>query len=454
MMKKIIILGAAESGVGSAVLAKVKSYEVFLSERSVIAPKYKEELQKWKIDFEEGGHTMERLLDADLCVKSPGIPDNADVVVKIKEKGIRVISEIEFAGKFCTAKTICITGSNGKTTTTTLTYNILKEAGYSVGLAGNIGQSFAYQVATKLYDWYVLELSSFQLDGMTNFKSDISILTNITPDHLDRYNYDFKLYCASKFRVVQNMTKGDTFIYCKDDPRIIGHLIDSKESFLMNTLPFTVKDTLLEGAYLNQKGDIEINIDGNELVIEKEKLHIFGVHNLYNIMASAMAAMSAGISKEVILAAVYGFKGVEHRMEIVCQKDGVLFINDSKATNVDSVYYALQGIERPIVWIAGGQDKGNDYSELVPLVKGKVTTLICMGLDNEKLIKSFTNIIPFIYSTSSLEEAMETARTVYKHGDCVLLSPACASFDLFKNYEQRGTLFKEAVNAMQPKSRE
>lgn len=453
-MGKIIILGAAESGVGSAILAKVNSFDVFLSERATIAPKYKDELKKWKIDFEEGGHTFERFADVTLCVKSPGIPDSAEVVVELRKRGVRVISEIEFAGKFCTAKTICITGSNGKTTTTTLIYDILKAAGYNVGLAGNIGKSFAYQVATESFDWYVLELSSFQLDGMTNFKADISIFTNITPDHLDRYNYDFSLYCASKFRIVQNMGKGDTFIYCKDDPQIIGHILECKESFSMTTLPFSVKDTLLEGAYLNQNNNIDINLDGNELIIEKSKLQIFGIHNLYNIMASAMAAISAGVELDVILRTIYGFKGVEHRMEIVCEKEGVLFINDSKATNVDSVYYALQGVERPIIWIAGGQDKGNNYSELIPQVKGKVTTLICMGLDNEKLINSFTNIIPFIYSTSSLNEAMDKVRTVYKQGDCVLLSPACASFDLFKNYEQRGTLFKEAVYAMQPKSRE
>ncbi|MEG1634934.1 MAG: UDP-N-acetylmuramoyl-L-alanine--D-glutamate ligase, partial [Rikenellaceae bacterium] len=397
-MEKIIILGAAESGVGSAILAKKKKFDVFLSDKGAIDPKYKAELLKWKIDFEEGGHTLDRLTDASLCVKSPGIPESAEVVVAIRNKGIRVISEIEFAGKYCSSKTICITGSNGKTTTTTLIYDILKAAGYNVGLGGNIGLSFAYQVATELHDWYVLELSSFQLDGMTNFKADIAVLTNITPDHLDRYNHDFNLYCASKFRIVQNMCKGDTFIYCKDDPRTIKHVIGNKESFSMSTLPFTAKDTLLEGAYLNQDNNIEINIDGHELLIEKNKLQIFGTHNLYNIMASAMAALRAGVDPKTILHTIYNFKGVEHRTEIVCEKDGVLFINDSKATNVDSVYYALQGIERPIIWIAGGQDKGNDYSELIPQVKGKVTTLICMGLDNKKLIDSFTNIIPFIYS--------------------------------------------------------
>ncbi|MFI3314447.1 MAG: UDP-N-acetylmuramoyl-L-alanine--D-glutamate ligase [Rikenellaceae bacterium] len=453
-MKRVIILGAGESGVGSAILAKKMEYEVFLTDSGSIKPHYKEMLNQWDIEYEELGHTLEKLCDAELCIKSPGIPDSVAVVSHIKENGIAIISEIEFAYRYSNAKTICITGSNGKTTTATFTYNILKNAGYNVALVGNIGQSYAYMVATADVDYYVLELSSFQLDGMFNFKADVAIITNITPDHLDRYNYDFNLYRRSKFRITQNMTKEDCLIYSTDDENTLAYIFNNQELFTMYNTSFSTKDTLLEGGYINQKGDIELNIEGHELIIERDKIKLMGTHNLYNIMAASLAALRLGVDSQYILQTAYSFEGVEHRMEIICKKDDVIYINDSKATNVDAAYYALQSIDRPIVWVAGGTDKGNDYSILKDVVKGKVTTLVCMGLDNKKLVDSFTSVIPFIYSTSSLEEAVEVIRTIYKPGDCVLLSPACASFDLFDNYMHRGEMFKQAILKLEPKIRE
>ncbi|MFI3321884.1 MAG: UDP-N-acetylmuramoyl-L-alanine--D-glutamate ligase [Rikenellaceae bacterium] len=451
-MDKVIVLGAGESGVGAAVLAKKMGCEVFLSEYGSIAENYKSIIVDWGINYEEGGHTRELFEGGAVCIKSPGIADSCDIVHYVKELGMEVISEIEFAARYSDAKFICITGSNGKSTTTTLIYNILNRGGYNVGLGGNIGKSFAYQVATESYDWYVLELSSFQLDGMKHFKADIAVLTNITPDHLDRYDHSFELYTKSKFRIIQNMGSSDTFIYSMDDKATISYILENRESFTMPTVPFSVNQTLLEGACLNENNQIEINLLGHdELYIDREQVKLLGVHNIYNIMAAAMAAIKAGVDSESILSTIYNFEGVEHRMEQFCEKDGVIYINDSKATNVDSVYFAMSGLTRPVVWIAGGTDKGNDYEPLISAVKGKVTTLICMGLDNDALIESFTGIIPYIYSTASLEEAIAKVRTVYKSGDCVILSPACASFDLFKNYEDRGRKFKEAILAMEPK---
>ena len=323
----------------------------------------------------------------------------------------------------------------------------------NVGVGGNIGDSFAYQVATAQHDWYVLEISSFQLDGMYDFKADVAVLTNITPDHLDRYDYKMENYVRSKFRIVQNQGPEDYFIYSMDDKVTIDTVRAHKEHFRMCSLPFTVKDTLLVGAYIGADGKIDINCNNRELFIDSSALQIKGIHNIYNVMAASMAAMIAGVDDRTILNTLYGFTGVEHRMERVDEKDGILYINDSKATNVDSVWYALESMTRPTVWIAGGQDKGNDYTLLHALAKEKVRTLICMGVDNSKLVKAFTGVVPFIYSTGSLAEAMERVAVVAKRGDCVLLSPACASFDLFKNYEERGELFKESVKNLPAKQR-
>lgn len=441
----IVILGGAESGFGSAVLAKKEGHEVFLSDFSKIKEEYKSRLVLEGIPFEEGGHTLERILRADEVIKSPGIPDKAPVVVEVKNAGIPIISEIEFAGRYCKARTICITGSNGKTTTTTLVYELLKAAGYSVGVAGNIGDSFALQVATCSFDWYVLELSSFQLDGMYSFKCDIAILTNITPDHLDRYEYKFENYIKSKFRIIQNQVATDTFIYSVDDNATMDYVCAHREHMQMHSLPFTVKETLLEGAYLNADGMIEINCNNKELTIDPSILKIKGIHNIYNVMAAAMAATTAGVSLDIIIGVLASFGGVEHRLEYVDEIGGVAYINDSKATNVEAVWYALESMTRPTVWIAGGTDKGNDYELLKPLAKEKVRTLVCMGIDNDKLVKEFEGVVPFIYSTNSLSDAMARVATVTRSGDCVLLSPACASFDLFTNYEERGRLFKDAV---------
>ncbi|MCX4358901.1 MAG: UDP-N-acetylmuramoyl-L-alanine--D-glutamate ligase [Rikenellaceae bacterium] len=444
---KIVILGGGESGFGSAVLARKEGFDVFLSDSGKLKEEYKSRLVLEKIEFEEGGHTLDRILDADEIIKSPGIPDEAPVIKAVRDKGIPVISEIEFGGRYCKARHICVTGSNGKTTTTTLIYELLKAAGLNVGVGGNIGDSYAYQVATSDRDWYVLELSSFQLDGTYSFRSDIAVLTNITPDHLDRYHYNIDEYVASKFRIIRNQRPEDNFIYSVDDELTMKYVCDHQEHMTMRSLPFTVRDTLLEGAYLDG-GRINISLGGRELTIDPASMKIKGIHNIYNAMAAAMAAMLAGVPDDTIRDVLYSFGGVEHRMEIVEETGGVLYINDSKATNVDSVWYALESMTRPTVWIAGGTDKGNDYERLKELARQKVRTLICMGLDNRKLMDSFTGVVPFIYSTSSLDEAMERVATVTHAGDCVLLSPACASFDLFKNYEERGRLFKESVRNM------
>ncbi len=442
---KIAVLGGGESGFGSAVLARKEGFDVFLSDSGKLKEEYKSRLLLEKIEFEEGCHTLERILDADEVIKSPGIPDEAPVVKAVHEKGIPVISEIEFGGRYCKARHICVTGSNGKTTTTTLIYELLKAAGLDVGVGGNIGDSYAYQVATCDHDWYVLELSSFQLDGTFSFRSDIAVLTNITPDHLDRYHHNIDEYVASKFRIIRNQRPGDSFIYSVDNELTMKYVCDHQEHMTMHSLPFTVRETLLEGAYLDEAGIMNICCGGRELAIDPSTMKIKGIHNVYNAMAAAMAAMLAGVPDDVIKETLASFGGVEHRMEVVAESGGVLYINDSKATNVDSVWYALESMTRPTVWIAGGTDKGNDYEAIKELARSKVRTLICMGLDNRKLVDSFTGVVPFIYSTSSLDEAMERVATVTHAGDCVLLSPACASFDLFRNYEERGRLFKESV---------
>ena len=448
-MERIVILGAAESGFGSAVLAKSKGFDVFVSDRGTIKDDYKADFIVRGIEYEEGGHTIEKILTADEVIKSPGIPDTSDVVKAVRKAGIPIISEIEFAGRYTTAKTICITGSNGKTTTTTLIYELLKAAGYKVGLGGNIGKSFAYQVATGKYDWYVLELSSFQLDGMFDFRADIAVLMNITPDHLDRYDYKFENYIDSKFRIIRNQTKNDTFIYSGDDSVISDYMKKHIGLFQMRCMPFTVQDKLLEGAYINDNGSIDIDFMDTEFLFDVRRLKIQGIHNIYNAMAASLAARVAGVDGSVISDVLEEFSGVEHRLEKVAVKRGVEYINDSKATNVDSVWYALESMTVPTIWIAGGQDKGNDYSRLYEMARKKVKVLICMGVDNTKLVESFTGVIPFIYSTDSMTEAVSKAAMVAKRGDAVLLSPACASFDLFRNYEERGRMFKAEVQQIE-----
>ena len=444
-MQRIVVLGGGESGVGSAVLAKVKGFDVFLSDMGMLKKEAKDMLAKWQIEYEEGGHTPEKILNATEVIKSPGIPDKAPLIVALKEKGIGIISEIEFAGRYDTAKKICITGSNGKTTTTSLIYYMFKNAGLNVGLAGNIGQSYAYQVATEKYDYYVLELSSFQLDGMYSFKADIAILMNITPDHLDRYDYKMQNYINSKFRITQNMKEEDCFIFCDDDPVTIGEL--EKIVTRAKMLPFTQEKKVEEGAFV-QDDKMVVNINGDVDFIYLKELALQGKHNVYNSMAAAIAAKAIKIDKKVIRESLMTFSGVEHRMEKVLKVKNVLYINDSKATNVNSSWYALDSMTTPVIWIAGGTDKGNDYEPLYNFVKEKVRVLICMGVDNEKLHKSFADKVDMIFDVKSAKEAVAKAYEVAQSGETVLLSPCCASFDLFKNYEDRGRQFKDAVREL------
>ena len=444
--KRIVVLGGGISGYGSAILAKKEGFDVFLSDAGKIGDLYRSRLEQWEVEYEQGGHTMEKILSATEVIKSPGIPDKAPVVVAIREKGIPVISEMEFAARYMGgAKTICITGSNGKTTTTSLIYKILSDAGFDVALGGNIGESFAYSVATKQYDWYVLELSSFQLDGMFDFRAHIGVLMNITPDHLDRYDYCFQNYIDSKMRITRNQKSNDYFIYSADDQIITTEL--EKHPVRSKELPFMARTAMASGA-----GDASLvgslftaRVGKTEIEIDTEKMQIKGLHNAYDAMAAALAALAAGVVPEQVAQSIYDFSPVEHRLEPVAEIDGVPYINDSKATNVDSVWYALESMTRPTVWIAGGTDKGNDYSPLFDFAKEKVHTLVCMGLDNNKLESSFKDIVPNIISTDSLDSAMRAAVGAAKSGDAVLLSPACASFDLFKNYCQRGELFKQWV---------
>ncbi|HOK37638.1 MAG: UDP-N-acetylmuramoyl-L-alanine--D-glutamate ligase [Bacteroidales bacterium] len=447
MNKRIVILGSGESGTGAAVLAKVKGFDVFVSDKAEIPDKYKKILNKYEIAFEEKQHTEELIFNATEIIKSPGIPDSVPLIQKLKSLSIPIISEIEFAARYTNAIKICITGSNGKTTTTMLTYHILKKAGLNVGLAGNVGKSFAYQVATENFDYYVIELSSFQLDNMYDFKSELSVLLNITPDHLDRYDYKFQNYVDSKFRILNNTTKDDLFIYCSDDETIINEI--NKREILAKQFEFSQRKTEVEnGAYLefdqinyvfNKKSDFKMFID---------EISIKGKHNVYNSMAAGIVARALNITKEVIRESLMDFKNVEHRLEPVISVHGIMFINDSKATNVNSAWYALESVEAPIIWIAGGIDKGNDYSMLTDLVKKKVKAIVCLGLNNEPLHKAFEGIVPVIVDTKSMPEAVMTAYRLGKKGDTVLLSPACASFDLFNNYEDRGTQFKLAVRSL------
>lgn len=444
-MKKLVVLGGGESGVGTALLAKREGWHVFLSDSGMLKDSYRHELNGAGIKYEEGGHTLDSILDADEVVKSPGIPFTAKPVQLLMQRNIPVVSEIEFAARYTSARTICITGSNGKTTTTLLIYHIMKSAGMDVELAGNVGTSMARRIAEgKCPQWFVIELSSFQLDGMFGFKADIALLLNITPDHLDRYDYIFDNYVESKFRIINNQTESDYFIYNSDDATIQNKL--KIKSCNANMLPFTHKDDDGVGASALIKNNmICAKVGGNGVDIDADKAQIKGSHNRYNIMAAALATLAAGVTAVDIVAGVESFKGVEHRLETVAVINGVTFINDSKATNVNSAWYALDSMTHPVVWIAGGTDKGNDYSELYDLAREKVKALVCMGVDNKKLIESFKNIIPVIVDTASMHDAVNEADKLAVAGDVVLLSPCCASFDLFKNYEHRGEMFKEVV---------
>ena len=442
MGKKMVILGAGESGTGAAVLAKAKGYDVFVSDLSVIKPVYKEMMDARGIAWEEGQHTESIVLAADEIVKSPGIPDKAAIIKKLKEKGTSIISEIEFAGRYTNSKMICITGSNGKTTTTMLTYHIFKQAGLDVGLAGNVGNSLALQVAEQPHAYYVLELSSFQLDNMYEFKADVAILMNITPDHLDRYNYEFQNYVDSKFRIIQNQTEEDVFIYWNDDPVIAREI--AKHNPKAALYPFS--ETKKEGvkAFTENK-QIVIETDNGIFTMDQDQLALTGTHNLYNSLASGIAAKVTDIKDDEIRASLSDFAGVEHRLEKVARVRGVDYINDSKATNVNSCWYALQSMNTPVVLILGGTDKGNDYTEIEELVKNKVHSLIFLGVDNTKLHAFFDGKVPVIEDAQSMEEAISKAYKLASKGDTVLLSPCCASFDLFKNYEDRGNQFKACV---------
>jgi UDP-N-acetylmuramoylalanine--D-glutamate ligase len=435
-------LGGAESGVGAAVLAKVKGFDVFLSDKGQIKDAYVETLKKWDIPFEQGQHTEELILNADEVVKSPGIPGTVPMVQKIREKGIRVVSEIEFASRYDSAKKICITGSNGKTTTTSLIYHLLQQAGLNVGLGGNIGKSYAFQVATEHFDYYVLEISSFQLDDIYDFRPDIAIITNITPDHLDRYDHKMENYIAAKFKITQNLRPEDCFIFDSDDAITVGHL--SKIVLRCKKLPFTQEKEVEQGAFLKE-GKMVIRYEKEETDIFLEELALGGKHNIYNSMAAALAAKAAGIENEVIRKSLASFEPIEHRLEPVLSIKDVLYINDSKATNVDSAWYALECQKRPVVWIVGGTDKGNDYSVLNDLVKEKVKAIVCLGVDNAKIHAAFGEMVPNMADALSAEEAVKKSAAFAEPGDVVLLSPCCASFDLFKNYEDRGEQFKAAV---------
>ncbi len=443
-MARIVVLGGAESGVGAAVLAKVKGFDVFLSDKGKIADSYISMLEKWEIPYEQGQHSEELILNADEIVKSPGIPGTAPMVRKAEEKGIHIISEIEFAARYDSAKKICITGSNGKTTTTSLIYYLLQQAGLNVGLGGNIGKSYALQVATEKFDYYVLEISSFQLDNCYDFRPDIAIITNITPDHLDRYDHKMENYARAKFRIARNLTPEDCFIFDSDDEITIRHLDEIIVRAKM--LPFSQKKELNQGAYVKDE-KIVVKYDDSECDIFLDELALGGIHNVYNSMAAAIAAKAAGIDNKVIRNSLETFQPIEHRLEPVLSVKGVLYVNDSKATNVDAAWYALECQKKPVVWIVGGTDKGNDYSVLLPLVREKVKGIVCLGLDNRKIHQAFESVVGSgrMVDVKSADEAVKEASRMASDGDVVLLSPCCASFDLFTCYEDRGEKFKEAV---------
>lgn len=448
MKKRKVILGAGESGVGAALLAKAKGFETFVSDSGSIAVHYRTILKKNDIDFEEGTHDEEFILGAEEIIKSPGIPDSIEIIIKAKEKSIPVISEIEFAYRYSNARFITITGTNGKTTTTMLTYHLLKKAGLNVGLGGNIGTSLAKQVIDEKHEIYVLEISSFQLDGMFSFKSDIAILLNITPDHLNRYDYQMSNYTESKFRVCRNMTSEDHFIYFSDSELISKEV--EKRDIKAQLLPISLTDKVQKGAYY-EKGNLVINLENdsiNQFIIKEDDIILKGSHNMINSMAAGLAAKLMGATEDQIKAGLKDFKNAAHRLEPIATINGVLFVNDSKATNVDSVFYALGSYKQKLIWIAGGQDKGNDYNQIKDLVSEKVKALVCLGKENGNLISFFSDYVSEIRDTDNVKEAVREAFSLASPGDVVLLSPACASFDLFKNYEDRGNQFKEAVRAM------
>ncbi len=441
-MKRLVILGGGESGIGTAILAKQKGYDVFVSDFGKIKDTYKEVLIINGIAWEDEKHTENLILNADLVMKSPGIPDKSPIVKKLKEKNISIISEIEFAAPFTNAKTIGITGSNGKTTTTMLVFHLLKSAGLNVGLGGNIGKSFAWQVAVDNYDYYVLELSSFQLDGNINYRPDIAIITNISPDHLDRYEYKYENYIASKFRITMNQTSDDYLIYDADDDAIAEWFKNNKTKAQL--IPFSLTKTFENGAYIKDK-KMEININHEEFTMETETMALEGKHNLKNAMAASAVAKLLQIRKATIRESLMNFQGVEHRLEKVLKIQNVQYINDSKATNVNATFFALDSMNVPTVWIVGGVDKGNDYSELMALVREKVKAIICLGVENKKIIDAFGNVVDIMIEVDNMSEAVKMAQRLTEKGDAVLLSPACASFDLFENYEDRGRQFKKAV---------
>ncbi|MEO9569630.1 MAG: UDP-N-acetylmuramoyl-L-alanine--D-glutamate ligase [Polaribacter sp.] len=444
-MKRLVILGGGESGVGTALLGKQKGYEVFVSDKGEISKKYKKVLINNEINFEEKNHTESKILNADVVMKSPGIPDKVALVQKLIESSIPVMSEIEFASHFTDATIIGITGSNGKTTTTLLVHHILKKEGLNVGVAGNIGDSFAQQVAEQSYENYVLELSSFQLDGIEKFNSHIAIITNITPDHLDRYDYDFKKYVASKFRITKNQKATDYLIFDADDEAINNWLKENKTEAKL--VPFSIERKLEYGAFL-ENNNIIININKDIITMPLSTLSVKGKHNTKNAMAATMAAQLLKVRKQTILESLEDFEGVEHRLENVAKIRGVEYINDSKATNVNAVFYALECMNKTTVWIVGGVDKGNDYNDLLPLVREKVKAIVCLGLDNDKIKNTFGNVVDIIVETAGAEEAVKVSHKLAEKGETVLLSPACASFDLFENYEDRGRKFKNAVRSL------
>ena len=444
-MKRVVVLGAGESGVGTALLAKQKGFDVFVSDKGKIAARYKKVLIENTIDFEEEKHTESKIFNADVVMKSPGIPDVVPMIKALREKGVSVISEIEFATKYTEATIVGITGSNGKTTTTMLTHYVLQKAGLNVGVGGNIGDSFAQQVAEKKYDEYVLELSSFQLDGIEEFNPHIAIITNITPDHLDRYEYDFEKYIASKFRITKNQTKNDFLIYDADD-EVIQNWINNNQ-IKATLVPFSLEKELDYGVFLRQD-TIIMKLNTEEKLMKVSEITLQGKHNRKNIMAASMAARLLKVRKETIAESLADFEGVEHRLENVQKVHGVQYINDSKATNVNAAFYALECMDAPTVWIVGGVDKGNDYTDLLPLVREKVKAIVCLGLDNQKIIDTFANVVEVLVETAGAEEAVKVANKIAQKGNTVLLSPACASFDLFTSYEDRGNKFKAAVRSL------
>ena len=446
MMNRIIVLGGGESGTGSAILARKQGFDVFLSDNGPIKTKYKEMLYNYDIPWEENKHTERLILETDEVIKSPGIPERSQIIQTIRKKEIRIISEIEFASRFTRAKKVCVTGSNGKTTTTSLIHHMMKKAGLNAGLAGNIGRSFALQVAEENYDYYVLELSSFQLEGMYEFKADIAILLNITPDHLDWYDFNMQHYVDAKFRITQNLAEDEFFVFCSDDEITVKEL--EKIVVKARELPFALKKKDKEVAFIDDEDNIRIEYGNKDFSMSVQDLALKGKHNQYNSMAAGITGSVLKIRNELIRESLMDFQGVEHRLEQVISVHGIQFINDSKATNVNSTWYALESLTSKAIWIAGGIDKGNNYEEIIDLVGEKIKALICLGKDNEKLHKAFDQHIETVIDVSSMQEAVQKAYYLAEKGEMVLLSPACASFDLFENYEERGWKFKEEVRKL------